>query len=85
MVKKREYMKKIMRKMREEGWVFDDKGQFKKRFLDIKIFFRLNVILLDEYEKFGNVGKMIFVKVGYVRNVLVFEGIVIYVMEENKK
>lgn len=49
-------MKKIMRKMREEGWVFDDKGQFKKRFLDIKIFFRLNVILLDEYEKFGNVG-----------------------------
>lgn len=24
-------------------------------------------------------------KVGYVRNVLVFEGIVIYVMEENKK
>lgn len=85
MAKKREYTKKTTRKMREEGWVFDDKGQPKKRLPDIKIPSRLNVILLDEHEKLGNAGQMISVKAGYARNVLVPEGIAIYSTEENKK
>ena len=85
MAKKREYTKKTTRKMREEGWVFDDKGQPKKRLPDIKIPSRLNVILLDEHEKLGNAGQMISVKAGYARNVLVPEGIAIYATEEIKK
>lgn len=85
MAKKREYTKKTISKMRKDGWVFDDKGQPKKKLPDINIPSRLNVILREAHEKLGSAGQMISVKPGHARNVLVPEGIAVYATEENKK